>query len=144
MKKSLCLLLLSTSLLYACQSNGSVSSSEKKLDELPQDVQSFFSSVNEENGVYLYDDAQSNTLLIYLNSYKVEQGDPADNFNSFKAVAEENTLHLSYNTDTTPLYDSAIDNQLYYEVTLDKRYDTIKLFNNGDEVEFDNISGNHK
>lgn len=142
MKKSLFLLLLSTSLLYACQSSDSVSFSEKKVNELPQDVQSFFNSVNEENGVYLYDDAQSNTLLVYLNGYNVEQGDLATNFNNFNAVAEGNTLHLSYDTDTTTHYDSEIDNQLYYEVRLDKEYDTIKLFNNGDETFFNTISGN--
>lgn len=144
MKKLLFLILMSTPLFYACQSNESVTSSEKRIDELPQDVQSFFNSVNEENGVYLFDDAQSSTLLIYLNSYSVEQGDLANRFNNFSAIAEGNTLHLSYTTDVTADYDSDIDNQLYYEVRLDKKYDFIQLFSNGDEAVFNDISGNHK
>lgn len=144
MKKLLFLILMSTPLLYACQSNESVTSSEKRIDELPQDVQNFFNSVDEENGVYLFDDAQSSTLLIYLNSYNVEQGDLANRFNNFCAIAEGNTLHLSYTTDVTADYDSDIDNQLYYEVRLDKKYDFIQLFSNGDEAVFNDISGNHK
>lgn len=144
MKKLLFVLLLSTGLLYACQSDDSISSSEKKMDELPQEVQNFFISMDDEDGVYLYDDAQSNTLFVYLNSYNVEQGNLANRFTSFNAKAEGNTLHLSYDTDATTDYDSEIDNQLYYEIRLDKHYDTIQLFSNGDEAVFNNISGNHQ
>ncbi|GAB2488236.1 hypothetical protein GCM10008929_10970 [Alkalibacterium psychrotolerans] len=142
MKKSLLLLLLSTSLLYACQPSDTLSSSEKMADELPKEARNFFNSVDKENGVHLYNDEQRNSVLVYLNGYNVEQGDVANSFNNFNAVAEGNTLHLSYDTDTTTDYDSELDNQLYFEVSLDKEYDTIKLFNNGDEIFFNTISGN--
>lgn len=144
MKKLLFFLLMSTSLLYACQSNDTLSSSEKKVDELPKEAQNFFNSIDNENGVHLYNDEQNNSVLVYLNGYNVEQGDPANSFNNFNVAAEGNSLHLSYNTDTTTDYDSEIENQLYYEVSLDKEYDTIKVFNNGEEAAFNTISGNLK
>lgn len=142
MKKLLFFLLMSTSLLYACQSNDTLSSSEKKVDELSKEAQNFFNSVDNENGVHLYNDEQNNSVLVYLNGYNVEQGDPANSFNNFNVAAEGNSIHLSYNTDTTTDYDSEIENQLYYKVSIDKEYDTIKLFNNGEETAFNTISGN--
>ncbi|MEI5908695.1 hypothetical protein WAK64_16730 [Bacillus spongiae] len=142
MKKPLFLLLLSVGLLYGCQPNDTLSFSEKTEDELAKEVQSFFNSVSKENGVHLYNDEQSNSLLVYLNGYNIDQGDSAYSFNNFNVEAYGNNLHLSYETDTTTDYSSEIENQLFYEVSLDKEYDKIKLFNNEDEVAFKTISGN--
>ncbi|KIL42829.1 hypothetical protein KP77_34590 [Jeotgalibacillus alimentarius] len=142
MRKSLFVLFLSMGLLYACQPDDTLSSSEKVKGELTEEVQQFFNGVTEENGVYLYHDEKNDSMLVYLNGHQIKQGDPAYHFSNFDVKAEGDQLYLSYETDTTTDYSSDIENQRFYEVNLDKGYDTIKLFNNGDETAFHAISGN--
>ncbi len=142
MKRSLILLVLSTCLLNACQPNASLSFSKTTGDRLAKEEQSFFTSVRKESGVHIYHNEQSNSVFVYLNDYAIDQGESAHRFNHFNVEAAGNELHLSFETDTTTDYPSEMENQLFYEVRLDKEYDTIRLFNNGDEIAFNTISGN--
>ncbi len=135
-------LLIIAVLLSSCQQQDHLTVTEKTIDELNNEVQIFFNSVNDINGVHVYNDKQQNMLILYLNASVVSQGDPAEDLKHFSVTPIEDTLQIAYESDLTANYDAEVDNQLYYEIQLDQDYDMLKLFHHDQEIAFGQISGN--
>lgn len=143
LRRLLFVILLGIVLLVGCNSDLSLSLTEKSDGSLSKDIQSFFHDVNEQNGVHLYFDNQNSSIFVYLNGSNVKQGEKAVHFTNFNVKADRETISLSYESDQTSNYsDEAFSNELFYEINVDKNYETIKLFNNGEETHFGSISGN--
>lgn len=114
-----------------------LSFAEKSDGELNKDVQSFFHNLKYENGVHSFEDNDKNTIFLYLNERNVIQGEKAVYFTDFDVQADDDTLKIFYESDKTLDYsDESKRRELYYKVNLDKKYDYIKLFNNGEETHF--------
>ncbi|KMJ57139.1 hypothetical protein AB685_17135 [Bacillus sp. LL01] len=112
-------------------------------ENLSEEIQSYFQSVKEENGVHLYFDKENNSMFVYLNAANVAQGENAEIFTDFEVESEKDTLHLFYKSEeTTDLSSSPSEHSIIYKVNLNNEYDTVKLFHNGNETEFETISGN--
>ena len=74
MKKILSLL-LSVAVLTGCSySASSLSYLNVDQESLNKEIQSYFQSVNEENGVHLYFAEENNSMFVYLNASYVAQG----------------------------------------------------------------------
>ncbi|MGM8216603.1 hypothetical protein ACLIA0_13670 [Bacillaceae bacterium W0354] len=142
MRKLILVILLGFIFLYGCNSDSlPLSYIEMSKDELDKNVQSFFEKVEEDNGVHLYYD-EENTIYVYLNGRNVLQGEEATYFTEFDIQADGETLKLLYKSDETLDYkDGSFRRELYYKVTLDKKYEIIRVFNNGEETRFGTISG---
>jgi len=119
-----------------------LSFSEVGKDDVNNDIQTFISNVKKENGIYLYLDKQK-TIYVYLNASNVKQGEKAVHFNGFDVEGNGDTLHILYNRDKTDDYSNkSLNYELLYKVNLDRKYDNIKSFSNGEEVPFDLVTGN--
>lgn len=104
-------------------------------------LQSFITNAQDQNGVYLYLD-NPKTVYIYLNGKNVLQGEKANYFTDFKVATEGDTLKILYTSDKTTDYSNpSLNHELLYKIKLDKKYDTIRSFQNGEEVSFNVVSG---
>lgn len=121
----------------------SLSVSEVSLDDVDGGVLSFFQSVQDENGVYLYFDNENDAMYIYLNGSNVIDGEEATYFTDFDIEEEDDMLKLSYTSEQTTDYsDQSLDYERFYKIISDQDYEGIKLYGNGQEVSFDTVSGN--
>lgn len=77
------LILLGFLLLTGCNTNPQLSYTEVSKESFNKDIQSFFQSVKEENGVHLYFDNQNTAMFVYLNGSNVVQGEEAIYFTGF-------------------------------------------------------------
>ncbi|KIL45052.1 membrane lipoprotein lipid attachment site-containing protein [Jeotgalibacillus soli] len=104
-------------------------------------VQKFINEVKEKNGIYLYQDA-GERLFVFLNNVLVEQGSEAIFFSGFDIKNEKDTVNIYFNQETKKDYvNKDLNNQVLYEVKLDKEYDYIKLFSNNEETHFSLVTG---
>ena len=141
--KRILLLLLSIVTLSGCNTNASLSFSEVSQNSLSKDTQSFFQRVKDENGVHLYFDQKKDALFVYLNGTNVMQDEKAVYFTDFQIESENGTLNLKYKSEETSDYsNSSLKHEIFYKVNLDKNYQEVKLFNNGNETSFGTISVN--
>ncbi len=141
--KKVWLFLLCIVVLTGCSYSAS-SLSYLNVDQgsLSKEIQSYFQGVKEENGVHLYFDKENNSMYVYLNATNVVQGENAEIFTDFDVESEQDTLHFLYKSEeTTELSSSASNHSIIYKVNPNKEYDTVKLFNNGNEKAFETISG---
>ncbi|KIL45509.1 hypothetical protein KP78_30530 [Jeotgalibacillus soli] len=138
------LILIGFLLLTGCNTNSQLSYKEVSKKSLNKDIQSFFQGVKEENGVHLYFDNQNTAIFVYLNGSNVVQGEEAIYFTGFDVERVNETLNIFYNSDKTSDYsNSSLEHELFYKVNLDKDYEEVKLFNDGNETHFGTISGNN-
>lgn len=127
-------------LLSGCGSQLSFSKISEK--DVNKDIQSFIDDVKNKNGAYLYFDNQK-AMYVYLNGTNVKQGEKVVYFTDFDVEEDGDTLNIQYSSAETNDYSSQSFNyELLYKVNLDKKYETVKLFNNSKEVSYDVISGN--
>ncbi|WP_332693577.1 hypothetical protein [Halalkalibacter lacteus] len=132
--------LLCIVILSGC--NSELSFIEVSNEGVNKDIQSFINNVKEENGVHLYLDKHK-AIYVYLSGANVKQGEKAVHFTDFKVKGNGDTLHILYSNDETTDYSNqSLNHELLYKVNLDKNYENIKAFNNGQEVSFGLISGN--
>ncbi|MGD6777947.1 hypothetical protein [Sutcliffiella horikoshii] len=136
------LLLFGTLVLTGCNNNSSLTYSELSEEDLSEETQSYFQSVKKENGAHLYFDEENDSMVVYLNGENIVQGEKAETFTGFDVDSEEDILKLMYKSEeTTDFSDSSSDYSLFYKVNLNKEYDKVKLFQNGNEASFLSISG---
>lgn len=110
--------------------------------DLSKEVQSYFQSVEADNGVHLYFDKENNSMFVYLNSSNVVQGEKAEIFTEFDVEIEKDVLNIIYKSEeTTDLSGSSSEHGPIYRVNLNREYDTVKLFHNGKESSFRSVSG---
>lgn len=139
MKKVVMILALS-GLLSGCSSSLTYSQVEKQ--DVKQVIQSFISELEDENGINVYLDSESE-VYVYLNSANVTQGEPAVYFTDFDVEENGDTLQIIYNTKTTTVYtDQDLDHESLYKVNVNKKYEYVKAYSDGKEVAFNMISGN--
>lgn len=138
MKKLLCLIFL---LVVLAGCNQGLSYSEVKIESTDQDVQKFINGVKEKNGVYLYEDA-GDKLFVLLNSATVIQGERAIYFTDFNIETEMDTVNIYFEEESTDEYaNKDLNNQVLYEVKLDKKYEVINLIRNNEDAHFTTVSG---
>lgn len=138
--RKLLLLLVAIVLLSGCSSE--LSFSEVSEGGVNKDIQSFIDDVKDENGVHLYLDNQTD-IYVYLNGTNVEQGEKAVHFTDFDVEENSDTLNILFsNAETTDYSNQSLNYELLYKVNLDKKYEKMKPFSNGEEVSFGVISGN--
>ena len=132
-------------LLYGCTpSDAELSYSEVKTDTVNKDVKDFVTSIEDTNGIYLYE-GDKKTKYIFFNEYIVEQGEEALYFEDIKMYGEGQTLTISFTEHATDDYaNKSLNNRLLYEVKIDKDYESIKLLKNGEETAFKVVSGSGK
>jgi hypothetical protein len=124
-------------LTTACSSELSLEKTE--FSSVDQDVQAFMDRARKTNGAFLYQADRKNYLL--LNGVNVIQGDPATTFSNVEVKGDGDTLNIFYDEDfIQDSEDKKLANDLLYEVKLNKDYETIKLFKNGVESHFTNIT----
>ena len=118
-----------------------LSYSEVKPDTVNKDVKDFVTSIENTNGIHLYEEDQK-TKYVFFNEYLVEQGKEALYFEDIEVSGEGQTLTISYTEQTTDDYaNKSLNNRLLYEVKTDKDYESIKLLKNGEETAFKVVSG---
>ncbi|TYS67739.1 hypothetical protein FZC76_14340 [Sutcliffiella horikoshii] len=141
--KKIIIVLFSYAILTGCSYSAStLSYLNVDPEDLSEEIQSYFQSVREENGVHLYFDEENNSMFVYLNASNVAQGDHAETFTDFDVESQEDTLHLLYNSEKTPDISSTSSiHSIIYKVNLNQEYEGVKLFHNGDEASFRSISG---
>ncbi|WP_391556993.1 hypothetical protein [Robertmurraya sp.] len=138
--KKIVLILTLSGLLSGCSSSLSNSQVEKK--DVKQEIQSFISDLEDENGVNVYFDSEKG-VYVYLNSANVKQGEAAVYITDFDVEENGDTLQIIYNTETTTDYTNHdLDHELLYKVNINKKYEYLKAYSDGKEVAFNMISGN--
>lgn len=135
---------MSIILLAGCNLSSDESLSFKEVDkeDLSKDIQSFFDGVKDQNGVHLHSNRDDkNTMYFYFNERNVNQGEEAVYFTDFDLEADGDTLKILYESDQTLDYsDNSIKNEVYLKVNLDQNYETISVFNNGEETHFGTVT----
>jgi len=115
--------------------------SEVNIKSTDEEVQRFISDVQEENGIYLFDDS-GERWFVFLNSKMVRQGEQVTYFTNFDINSDLESANLYIQQDTTSDYAiKKLNNQVLYEVKLDKKYNYINLFRNNKEAHFSLVSG---
>ena len=123
------------------ETNQELSYSEVMIESTDQDVQKFFNSMKEKNGVYLYQDA-GDKLFVLLNSATAIQGEQAIYFTDFDVKSDKEAVNIYFEEESTDDYaNKELNNQVLYEVKLDKKYDVINLFKNNEDATFTTVSG---
>lgn len=132
-------------LLFGCTPDDKeVSYTEVKPDTVNKEVEKFVTSVEDTNGIHLYEENQK-TKYVFFNEYFVEKGEEALYFEDIDVSGEGQTLTISFTEHATDDYaKKSLNNRLLYEVKIDKDYDSIKLLKNGKEVAFKVVSGSGK
>ena len=122
--------------------NNSLSFMEVSKEDLNKEVLEFINDVQEKNGVNLYYVGQ-NVIYVYLNGSQVEQGEKAVHYSNFNVEEDGNTLNIFYvEAETSDYSNQSLNFNLLYKIDLNKKYETIRGFSNGEEASFNVVSGN--
>lgn len=120
----------------------SVNFSNVTQGDLSKEILAYFESVEGDNGAHLYFDNEKNSMFVYLNSTNVVQGEKAEIFTDFDVEIDMDVLNIIYTSnETTDLSGSSSEHSRIYRVNLNKEYDIVKLFHNGEEASFRSGSG---
>ncbi len=128
-------------LLMGC-SEKELSYTEINIKDAKEKVREFIKETEDLNGTHLYY-KNDQVVYVFLNGINVTQGDEAIYFEDFNLnVDEENdALELSYTQNKTEDYSNKeLNHQLLYKVVLDKKYDTLVAFQNGERVPFGTVT----
>ncbi|MGD6963465.1 hypothetical protein ACQCVB_14740 [Fictibacillus phosphorivorans] len=129
-------------LLAGCMDDSKLRTDLIALQEADSEVQSFFETAKKQNGIHLFQD-QDERIYLMLNEVNILQDQPAITFSNLKVKEDGATLKVFYEEETIADYeDKNIENQLLYEVELNKAYETIQLYKNGKSSNFEMVSGN--
>ncbi|MCM3712531.1 hypothetical protein M3202_00420 [Alkalihalobacillus oceani] len=119
-----------------------ISFNEVEKEEANQDVASFIQTVQEKNGAHLYFDRQ-NAIYVYLNEAAVEVGVQPVSYTDFSVEEDGDTLNVLYRTEGAALdSDKPVKFQRLYKIQLNKAYENVIGFRNGEEEPFAVVSGN--
>lgn len=122
--------------------NSTLTFTEIKSGTVNKDVRSFLENVENHNGTYLYFNGDKE-IYIFLNGINVQQGDEAAYFTNFDVKDDGETLNVFYEVAYTEDYSNEkLKRQAIYKVKLDRKYEIIQSFSNGEKVPFQTVSGN--
>lgn len=127
-------------ILAGCNAeNEELSYSKVEVDSTDRLVQDFFTSVEDENGIHLFQ-LDDNTMYVFLNGYIVEQGNDASFFSDFEVKGKDDTLNIYFDEEYTDDYaNKTLNNKELYKINLDKTYENVRLFKNDKETNFSAI-----
>lgn len=135
-----CLVLATT---LGCNKESDSEFSKVVRQDIPKRVQNFIDTTSEKNGVYLYASNIDNDDYdyLFLNAINVNQGDRASFFTDveFEIEEQEHTLKISFNEELADdsNYTQKIENMLIYKIKSSEKFDTIKVFKNGEAIPID-------
>lgn len=134
---SICIVLL---ILAGCNAeNEELSYSKIEEDSSNELVQDFITSVEDENGIHLFQ-YNENTMYAFLNGHHVEQGNDANFFSSFEVKGKDDSLNIYFEEEYTDDYaNKTLNNQELYKINLDKKYEVVRSFKNNEETNFEVI-----
>ncbi|ARJ37763.1 hypothetical protein SporoP8_01995 [Sporosarcina ureae] len=137
--KKLWIIVLSAALLVGCNTNPTLSYEEIAMKDLSKGDQKFHEHAQAENGVYLFYDTSDDKLVIYFNTAHEGREGYAVDFTNFDVESDGDTLRILYDKNQDQGESKTFQEQQLYEVQLDKEYETIELFENGDMAAFTSI-----
>ncbi|PIC66214.1 hypothetical protein CSV71_05445 [Sporosarcina sp. P21c] len=137
--KKLWIIVLSAALLVGCNTNRTLSYEEIAVKDLNKGDQKFHEHAQAENGVYLFYDTSDDKLVIYFNTAHEGREGYAVDFTNFDVESDGDTLRILYDKNQDQGESKTFQEQQLYEVQLDKEYETIELFENGDMAAFTSI-----
>lgn len=132
-------------ILAGCNAeNEELSYSKVEVDSTNKLVQDFFTSVEDENGIHLFQ-LDDNTMYVFLNGYIVEQGSDASFFSDVEVKGKDDTLNIYFDEEYTDDYaNKTLNNKELYKINLDKTYEIVRLFKNDKETNFSAIYASGK
>lgn len=137
--KKLLVMALCALVLVGCNTNRTLSYEEVAIKDLSESDQEFYEQAQVDNGVYLFFNTSEDKLIIYFNASHENQEDYAAEFANFDVEGDGDTLRIMYDKDQDKGESKTFQEQTLYEVQLDKEYETIELFENGDIAAFSSV-----
>ncbi|WP_303969253.1 hypothetical protein [Sporosarcina ureae] len=137
--KKLLIMALCALVLVGCNTNRTLSYEEVAIKDLSKSDQEFYEQAQVDNGVYLFFNTSEDKLIIYFNASHENQEDYAAEFANFDVEGDGDTLRIMYDKDQDKGESKTFQEQTLYEVQLDKEYETIELFENGDIAAFSSV-----
>ena len=139
MRKMISILIVLLILAGCNAENEELSFSKVEVDSTNKLVQDFITSVEDENGIHLFQ-LEDNTMYVFLNGYIVEQGSDASFFSDFEVKGKDDTLNIYFDEEYTDDYtNNTLNNKELYKINLDKTYEIVRLFKNDKETNFSAI-----
>ncbi|ARK20386.1 hypothetical protein [Sporosarcina ureae] len=137
--KKLLVMALCALVLVGCNTNRTLSYEEVAIKDLSKSDQEFYEQAQVDNGVYLFFNTSEDKLIIYFNASHENQEDYAAEFANFDVEGDGDTLRILYDKDQDKGQSKTFQEQTLYEIQLDKEYETIELFENGDIAAFASV-----
>ena len=79
---------------------------------------------------------------MFVNGFNIKQGEKAIHFSDFNIEVEEDLLKIIIDQEYSDDYSNKqLKHQVLYKIKLDKEYDTIAAYSNGELVPFNIILG---
>jgi hypothetical protein len=136
MRKTICICIVLLILAGCNEENEELSYSKVEEDSTNKLVQDFITSVEDENGIHLFQQNE-NTMYAFLNGHNVEQGNDASFFSGFEVKGKDDTLNIYFDEEYTDDYaNKTLNNQELYKINLDKKYEVVRPFKNNEETNF--------
>jgi flagellar basal body L-ring protein FlgH len=124
-----------------CEKSSPVEISEIKIQNADSKVQEFVNRFSNQNDIYLFTNEKQEKYL-FLNGYNVVEGKEAPYFSDTKVELDDDTLTVYFNEKYTNSYSNKeLSNRLLYRIRVDKQYEYIRIFKNGEETHFDVVGG---
>lgn len=137
--KKLLVMALCALVLVGCNTNRTLSYEEVAIKDLSKSDQEFYEQAQVDNGVYLFFNTSEDKLIIYFNASRENQEDYAAEVENFDVEGDGDTLRILYDKDQDKGQSKTFQEQTLYEIQLDKEYETIELFENGDIAAFTSV-----
>ena len=122
--------------IAGCQMKPNLSLLKIEEGSAPAAVQNFIHEQIGRNGIDLYSDGVHGDYL-FLNALNVEQGEKAAYFSEVTCEIVDETLNIYFSLDQTEYINEKINNRVIYKIDSTLKYDTIRVFKNGQEITFD-------
>lgn len=137
--KKLLVMALCALVLVGCNTNRTLSYEEVAIKDLSKSDQEFYEQAQVDNGVYLFFNTSEDKLIIYFNASRENKEDYAAEVENFDVEGDGDTLRILYDKDQDKGQSKTFQEQTLYEIQLDKEYETIELFENGDIAAFTSV-----
>ncbi len=130
MRRILVLLLVISGVLAGC-GDKELSYSEVKLDDVDKSIQEFIMGITpgedpESTGIYVFTEDES-YRYVYIDEDFLDSG---KGFGDFEVKTDEDSFQLHMNESDEPREDS----YKLYKITLDRQYEYMKVYKNGEET----------
>ena len=122
--------------IAGCQMKPNLSLLKIEEGSAPAAVQNFIHEQIGRNGIDLYSDGVHGDYL-FLNALNVEQGEKAAYFSEVTCEIVDETLNIYFSLYQTEYINEKINNRVIYKIDSTLKYDTIRVFKNGQEITFD-------